>query len=225
MTTTQAFDYDALPDLLERMTGDEKHDPASHSTLDIVWTLYDRVLDIPGTDHPDRDRFYLSKGHGPTAYYAVLAARGLLDVESLDGFASFDSPLGHHPDRRLIDAVEISSGSLGHGLALAIGATVGRVIRGDEGRSFVLMGDGELDEGSVHEAIALAGRLGLGRLTAIVVDNQSSLLGWGGGIASRFTVEGWDAQVVDGRDHDALATALSSPHPDRPKVVVAEVRR
>jgi transketolase len=225
MTKTQTFDYDALPDLLERMTGDEKHDPASHSTLDIVWTLYDRVLDIPGADHPDRDRFYLSKGHGPTAYYAVLAAKGLLDVESLDGFASFDSPLGHHPDRRLIDAVEISSGSLGQGLALAIGATVGRVIRGDGGRSFVLMGDGELDEGSVHEAIALAGRLGLGRLTAVVVDNQSSLLGWEGGIASRFTVEGWDAQLVDGRDHDALAAALSAPHPDRPKVVVAEVRR
>ncbi len=225
MTTTQTLGYDSLWDLMARMTGDEKHDSASTSTLDVIWTLYDRVLDIPTHDHPDRDRFYLSKGHGPTAYYATLAAKGLLDLEALDGFASFDSPLGHHPDRRLIDAVEISSGSLGHGLALAIGATVGRVLRGNDGRSFVLMGDGELDEGSVHEAIALAGRLELGRLTAVVVDNRSSLLGWDGGIASRFTVEGWEAAVVDGRDHDALAAALSKPHPDRPKVVVAEVRR
>ena len=225
MTTSETLGYEDLPGLMARMTGDEKHDPASSSTIDVVWALYDRVLDIPAPDHPDRDRFYLSKGHGPVAYYAVLAAKGLLDVDVLEGFASFDSPLGHHPDRRLVDAVEISSGSLGHGLALAIGATIGRVLRGDEGRSFVLLGDGELDEGSVHESIALAGRLGLGRLTAIVVDNRSSLLGWDGGIAERFLVEGWDAEVVDGRDHDALAAALASPHPDRPKVVVAEVLR
>lgn len=225
MTTTIDPGYDALPDLMARMSGDEKHDPAAHSTLDVLWVLYDRVLDIPAPDHPDRDRFYLSKGHGPIAYYAVLAAKGFVPIEALDGFAGADSILGHHPDRRLVPGVEVSSGSLGHGLALAIGATVGRVIRGTGGRSFVLMGDGELDEGSVHEAIALAGRLGLGRLTAIVVDNRSAFLGWEGGIASRFEVEGWAAEVVDGRDHDALAAALSAPHPDRPKVVVAEVGR
>ena len=223
MTTT--LGYNDLPGLMARMTGDEKHDPASSSTLDVVWALYDRVLDVPAPTDPDRDRFYLSKGHGPTAYYAVLAAKGLLDIELLDGSASFDSPLGHHPDRRLVDAVEISSGSLGHGLALAIGATIGRVLAGNGGRSSVLMGDGELDEGSVHEATALAGRLGLGRLTAVVIDNRSSLLGWDGGIAGRFEVEGWEADVVRGRDHDALAESLSAPHPDRPKVVVAEVSR
>lgn len=225
MPTTTPLDYADLPGLLARMSGDEKHDPASHSTLDVVWTLYDRVLDIPSPDHPDRDRFYLSKGHGPMAYFAVLAAKGFIPVDVLDGFAGFESPLGHHPDRRLVPGVEISSGSLGHGLALAVGATVGRIIRGDGGRSFVLMGDGELDEGSVHEAIALAGRLGLGRLTAVVVDNRSSLLGWDGGVAARFEVEGWASELVDGRDHDQLAAALSAPHPDRPKVVVAEVVR
>lgn len=217
--------YRDLPGLMARMTGDEKHDPASHSTIDVVWTLYDRVLHIPAPDHPDRDRFYLSKGHGPVAFYAVLAAKGFIEPEILDGFAASDSPLGHHPDRRRVPGVEISSGSLGHGLALAVGATVGRVIAGLGGRSFVLMGDGELDEGSVHEAIALAGRLSLGRLTAIVVDNRSSLLGWPGGIAERFTREGWSAEIVDGRDHDRLAAALSDDHPDRPKVVVAEVGR
>lgn len=223
MTSSTTFGYDDLPGLMARMTGDEKHDPAAHSTLGVVWALYDRVLRIPAPDHPDRDRFYLSKGHGPIAYYAVLAAKGYLPMDALDGFAGFDSILGHHPDRRLVPGVEISSGSLGHGLALAIGATVGRVIRGHGGRSFVLLGDGELDEGSVHEAIALAGRLGLGRLTAVVVDNRSSLLGWPGGVASRFEVEGWEAVVVDGRDHDALADALDAPHPERPRLVVAEV--
>ena len=225
MTTTTDLGYPDLAALMARMTGDEKHDPAAHSTLDVVWTLYDRVLHIPSPDHPDRDRFYLSKGHGPVAYYAVLAAKGFIPIDTLDGFAGFTSPLGHHPDHRLLPGVEISSGSLGHGLALAIGATVGRVIRGVGGRSFVLMGDGELDEGSVHEAIALAGRLGLGRLTVVLVDNRSSLHGWEGGIAARFEVEGWAAEVVDGRDHDALAAALDAPHPERPKVVVAEVAR
>ena len=88
-----------------------------------------------------------------------------------------------------------------------------------------MLGDGELEEGSIHEAIALAGRLGLGRLTAVVVDNRSAALGWPGGIAARFTGEGWEAEVVDGRDHDALSRSLDADHPDRPKVVVAEVLR
>lgn len=225
MTTTTMTTYDDLDGLMRRMTGDEKHDAAAHSTLDVLWVLHTRVLamDPARPDDPDRDRFYLSKGHGPMAYYAVLAATGWLPHDTLDGFAGFDSPLGHHPDRRLVPGVEISSGSLGHGLALAVGATVGRILRGRGGRSFVLLGDGELDEGSVHEAIALAGRLGLGRLTAVVVDNRSAALGWPGGIASRFAGEGWEAEVVDGRDHDALARSLDAAHPDRPKVVVAEV--
>ena len=75
-------------------------------------------------DDPDRDRFLLSKGHGPAAYYAVLAAKGFVDVEGLAGFGTFESPLGHHPDRMLVPGVEISSGSLGHGLPIAVGMTL-----------------------------------------------------------------------------------------------------
>ena len=111
--------------------------------------LYDRLL-------RDEDRFFLSKGHGPTAYYAVLAAKGLLDVDELDGFGSWDSRLGYHPDRALAPGVELSSGSLGHGLAIAVGAALtGR-------RVYCLVGDGELDEGSNWEAVQWAGRIGLG---------------------------------------------------------------
>ena len=109
MAIAQHLGYDDLPELLTRLTGDEKHDWSSLSTLDVLWVLYDRVL-------TDDDRFLLSKGHGPTAYYAVLAAKGFIPVEALDGFGSFDSPLGYHPDRVLVPGVEISSGSLGHGL-------------------------------------------------------------------------------------------------------------
>lgn len=221
-------DVDALDEVrryLTVMTGDEKHSAASTSTLDVIWTLYDRVLRVsPETvDHPDRDRFLLSKGHGPMAFYAVLAAKGFIDPELLEDFGSFDSPLGHHPDRVLVPGVEVSSGSLGHGLAIGVGVAKAIEIRGDVGRVFVLMGDGELDEGSVHEAIALAGRIGLDRLTAIVIDNDSAYHGWPGGITSRFRLEGWETVDVDGRDHDAIEAAFGRCHIGAPLAVVAHV--
>lgn len=221
MTTT--LDLAAL---FRRMTGDEKHEWAAASTLDVIWVLYDRVLDVsPATvDHPDRDRFLLSKGHGPMAYYAVLAAKGFLDPSTLDDWTTFSSPLGQHPDRTLVSGVEIGSGSLGHGLALAVGTALGlRAQNRDKPRVFVLVGDGELDEGSNHEAIALASRLNVDGLTAIAIDNGSASHGWPGGIASRFIVEGWHATTVDGRDHDALYAALATRH-DRPNAVVATIR-
>lgn len=225
MTTRTAIGYDDLGDLLARMTGDEKHEPASHSTLDVLWVLHHDVmhLDPDRPDHPDRDRFVLSKGHGPMAYYAVLASLGFLQPSVLDGFATFDSPLGGHPDRMLVPGVEVGSGSLGHGLAIAAGMAEGLRRSGRTGpRVFCLLGDGELDEGSNHEAIAYAGRTGLDRLTAIVVDNRSAALGWPGGIASRFEVEGWVSATVDGRDHAALRDALTTPT-HRPDVVVARI--
>jgi len=215
-----------LHDLLSRVTGDEKHGPSAHSTLDVLWVLYDRVLRVdPRTiDDPDRDRFLLSKGHGPAAYFAVLAARGFLDPAQLDGLGRWDSPLGHHPDRLRVPGVEISSGSLGHGLPLAIGVTLGLRAQGlTIPRVYVLVGDAELDEGSNHEAIAYAGMTGLDRITTVVVDNASATHGWPGGISSRFTVNGWSSSDVDGRDHDQIETGLRAHQPGRPHVVVAHV--
>jgi transketolase len=213
MATTTTLGYDDLPELLTRLTGDEKHDRSSLSTLDVLWVLYDRVLG-------DEDRFLLSKGHGPAAFYAVLAAKGIVPVDALGGFGSFDSVLGYHPDRKLAPGVELSSGSLGHGLGVAVGAALtGR-------RVWCLVGDGELDEGSNWEAVQYAGRIGLSCLTAVVVDNASAWHGWPEGIERRFMLEGWIAQRVDGRDHEALEAALL-PDPDatRPRCVVAEVTR
>ena len=125
------------------MTGDEKHDEAATSTIDILWVLYDQVLRVtPATaDSPDRDRFLLSKGHGPNAYYAVLAAKGFVPLSALSTFGQFNSPLGHHPDRLLVPGVEVSSGSLGHGLGLAVGTALGLRLQGrDEPRVVVLWG-------------------------------------------------------------------------------------
>ena len=112
--------YAELPGLMTLMTGDEKHGPSATSTLDVLWVLYDQVLRVsPDTaDDPGRDRFLLSKGHGPAAYYAVLAAKGFFPESWLTGFGSASSPLGYHPDRSLVPGVEIASGSLGHGLPL-----------------------------------------------------------------------------------------------------------
>jgi transketolase len=208
------------------MSGDEKHDHAAASTLDVLWVLYDQVLRVsPQTaGDADRDWFLLSKGHGPMAYYAVLAAKGFIDLAALPGYGGFDSILGHHPDRNLIAGVEIASGSLGHGLPIGVGVALGLLARGlHRARVFVLIGDGELDEGSNHEAIAFAGAVGLDQLTAVLVDNASSTYGWPGGAETRFTREGWAATRVGGRDHAALAAALSAPHPGAPKVVVATI--
>ena len=125
----------------------------------------------------------------------------------------------------LVPGVEISSGSLGHGLPIAVGVALALDAVGpSEPRVVCLVGDAELEEGSNFEAIQLAGRLGIGRLTAVVVDNGSSTLGWPGGIEGRFELEGWSAVRVDGRDHDALERAFASPGTNRPLVVVAEVR-
>jgi transketolase len=232
------IEYRDLHHALTRMTGAEKHAPSATSTLDALYVLYDRVLDVAPErrDDPERDRFVLSKGHGPMAYYAVLAARGFFPPDVLDGFGGFDSPLGHHPDRSHVPGVEVSSGSLGHGLPIAVGIALAlrarqREVRPTSSRArawsrsprvVVMLGDAELDEGSNHEAIAYAARAQLDALTAIVIDNDSASLGWPGGIATRFEGEGWLARTVDGRDHGALERALVAPK-GRPLAVIAKV--
>lgn len=220
--------YRDLPRLMSAQTGDEKHSSSATSTLDVLWVLYDRILRVhpDRPDDPDRDRFLLSKGHGPTAYYAVLAAKGFITPELLPTFGRYDSPLGHHPDRTLVPGIEIGSGSLGHGLGIAVGLVLGlRAAGRAEPRVFCLVGDAELDEGSNHEAIAVAGRIGLEELTCVAVDNESSTHGWPGGIGARFALEGWVSTAVSGRDHDALEAAFRTPHPGRPLAVVASVER
>lgn len=225
-TAERRYTYEDLPGLLSLMSGDEKHGPAATSTLDALWVLYDRVLRVTPErmDDPERDRFLLSKGHGPMAYYAVLAAKGFVPVKWLPGFGSYASPLGHHPDRVLVPGAEIGSGSLGHGLPIAVGTALGLRAQGlHEPAVWVLVGDAELDEGSNHEAIAYAGPAGLDRLHTVVIDNSSASHARPGGIAARFEAAGWSVESVDGRDHEALYEAFSAPHPGRPRVVIAQV--
>ncbi len=216
---------DRINQLMGHMTGDERHSSAATSTLDVIRVLYERVLDVsPETiGDPSRDRFYLSRGHGPMAYYAVLVDRGYFPEPWLPGWVGFDSPLGYHPDRNLVPGVEISSGSLGHGLPLAVGTVLGLRAQGIGSRVVVLVGDAELDEGSNHEAIELAAALALDALTVVVIDNQSSSYAVPGRIEQRFAVEGWHTAAVDGRDHDLLEKALSHRPIGRPNVVITHV--
>ncbi|MGH8794825.1 MAG: transketolase [Stackebrandtia sp.] len=220
MTTTAFAD---VRQLAQRTVVDPRY-PVNTYTLDAIWVLYDRVLNVtPETaDEPDRDRFLLSKGHGPGAFYAVLAAKGFIPADWLDHVSDADSPLGAHPDATRTPGVEISSGSLGHGLPLGVGTALGLRAQGLlASRVYVLVGDAELDEGSNHEALAYAGAVGLSNLTVIVADNSSATHGWPGGIARRFAANGWTAQTVSMHDHDMLHTAVTAHSPAAPHVVVA----
>src|SRR5689334_7547985 len=198
-----------LMDLIARARGDEKHDASSYSTLDVIDVLYDVMrFDPKQPDWDGRDRFILSKGHGPLAFYAVLIKNGFFAAEEMERFLTWDGILGAHPDRNRVPGVEASTGSLGHGLPMAVGVAYALRARGlDEQRVFVLTGDAELNEGSNWEAILHAGAVGLGNLTLVVIDNRSSSIAMGD-IEQKLAAFGWDAASADGRDHDELRAAL-----------------
>jgi transketolase len=210
-------------DLIARARGDEKHDASSYSTLEAIDVLYEVMHFDPANPQWDgRDRFILSKGHGPLAFYAVLVQHGFFSAEELERFLTWDGILGGHPDRNRVPGVEASTGSLGHGLPMAVGVAYALRARGaDEQRVFVLTGDAELNEGSNWEAILHAGSVGLSNLTLIVIDNRSSTVELGD-IAAKLAAFAWDAVSVDGRDREALRAAYER-RADMPTAIVAVV--
>jgi len=222
---TRTVTLDDVRALMARATGDEKHEESTTSAMDALWVLYDRVLRIDPTapDAEDRDRFIVSKGHGPAALYAILAAKGFFPAAWLDRFLEHHGHLGSHPDRTQVPGIEASTGSLGHGLPMSIGVALALRAKGLRAqRTFVLCGDAELNEGSNWEAILLAPQLALGNLTLLVIDNHSSILTmqpW----PERIGSFGWDVSVVDGHDHDALERSFCVRHDDVPTAVVADV--
>ncbi|HEY6542773.1 MAG TPA: transketolase [Ktedonobacteraceae bacterium] len=213
-----------LRPLLKELTGDEKHDASSHSTLDVLWVLYDRVLryDPRNPRSEERDRFVLSKGHGPVAYYAILADKGFFPVAELKKFRQWDSILGAHPDRNQVPGVETSTGSLGHGLPMAVGMALALRLKQSDRRIFALIGDGECNEGSIWEAIIQAGHRQLSNLTCIAINNHSSSIELGD-LAAKFAAFGWAATTINGRDHDQIYHALIHPDNERPTAIVAEI--
>jgi transketolase len=178
----------------------EGHIPSAFSIVDIIATLYEKVL------KPD-DYFILSKGHGCAARYVVLEQRGVLRGVDIEQYGTFDGTLGGHPDRTKASGVLCSTGSLGHGLPMAVGLALGLKIQGKTGRVFVLVGDGECHEGTTWESALVAKNLWL-NLTVIVDNNHSAqqLIPhaepfW------QFKGFGWDAYEVNGHDQGQIACA------------------
>src|SRR5690242_12272288 len=203
------------------------HIGSALSIADIVAALYGHVLRIPAPRHPDRDRFVLAKGHAVLAVYGALFLRGFLTEAELATYCVDDTLLGVHPDHRLA-GVDFSTGSLGMGLSIGVGATLAARLSASPRRTFVLMSDAECNEGSVWEAAMFAAHHRLGRLTAIIDLNGQQALGRTEDVlslapmAERWRAFGWNAIDCDGHDVDALAGALAEPTDAEapPRVVV-----
>lgn len=217
-------DVRRIENLMSRASGDEKHDPSTRSTMGVLWILYDRVLRFDAADPrwEGRDRFLLSKGHGPLALYAILADKGFFGVDELDRFLTWDGILGGHPDRNRVPGIEISTGSLGHGFPMAVGVALALQMKRSDRRVFVLIGDGEANEGSVWETALLAGSLPLPNLTAILINNHSSTRPLGD-VGEKFATFGWRTATVEARDHDVVERELRARDGQRPSMVVAVI--
>jgi len=182
------------------------HIPSALSILDIVWALYDKILQ-------EGDRFVLSKGHGCLALYVVLAEKGIISSEQLADFTKHGSILGGHPDRNKVPGVVCSTGSLGHGLPQAVGIALAKKIKNETGRVYCLVGDGECNEGSIWEAAMLAAHHKLNNLTVIVDYNRSTDRAINlGDLESKFEAFGFDVDSVQGHNCAQLGNALKSKY-------------
>jgi len=199
------------------------------SVLDVLTTLVFGVLDIDPQQpqSPDRDRLILSKGHSAGALYATLSAAGFFAETELETFAQPLSALNGHPNRTKVPGVETNTGPLGHGLPVGVGMAVAGTLARSARRVFVILGDGELQEGSNWEAAMTAGHRKLANLTAIVDRNR---LQQGARTEETVTLEplgekwaafGWRVIEVDGHDHAGLLDAFTGPRDGRPTCVIA----
>lgn len=199
------------------------------SVTDILATLFFGVLDLDPANptRPDRDRFILSKGHCAAALYSTLALRGFIPAELLGSFMAPLSVLNGHPNRRKVPGVEANTGPLGHGLPIGVGSAIAARLSGASWRTFVVLGDGELQEGSNWEAAMSAGHRGLDNLTAIVDRNR---LQQGARtedtnrlepLADKWRAFGWEVIELDGHDHAALWAAFTAAPAGKPRCVIA----
>ncbi len=204
------------------------HAGGALSAADILTALYGAVLRVRPAEPnwPGRDYFILSKGHASAALYATLAEFGFLPRAELSTYARSGSRLAGHPLRR-VPGVEFPTGSLGHGLSLGLGLALAALRDGRSNRTFVLLGDGELQEGSVWEAAGSAFALGVGNLTAVVdvnglqINGSTRRVAGAVDLAARWAGFGWQVIELDGHDLGALTEALSASVPGQPTVLLA----
>lgn len=209
------------------------HYASTFSCAEILATLYYGVMDLRRgePDWVDRDRFLFGKGHAAVGLYPILADLGFLSPQVLDEYATLGNPLGDHPDRTRVPGVDFSSGSIGHALSAGLGMSLAGRLAGREYNTFVLLGDGEQNEGQVWEAAMSAAHHRAGRTIAIVDRNGYCLDGPVDEVmgieplADKWRAFGWDVHEVDGHDVSALHRVLRAladrEQPTQPAVVIA----
>jgi transketolase len=202
------------------------HVGSGFSIADILAVLYGAIMQVDPQhpEWPERDRLVVSKGHAAAAVYAVLANRGFFPRQMLDGYCCNGSLLTGHVSHA-VPGVELSTGSLGHGLSVAAGFALAARLAGNKSRSFVLMSDGECDEGSIWEGALFAGHHRLANLVAIIDYNKIQSFGRVADVldlepfADKWRSFGWEVREVDGHDHAALRTAFEEA-PRRPMALI-----
>jgi transketolase len=217
------------------LAGDGHPGPAL-SIADIVAALYFRVLNVDPENPrwPERDRLILSKGHACPVVYAALARRGFFSLDELPGLRSLGSMLQGHPDMNKTPGIDVTAGSLGHGISLGLGMTIAGRYNGHDYTTYVITGDGELEEGIVWEAAMAASHFEAGGLIVFVDHNgfqsgdrqvgaMSGLLP----ILPKWEAFGWHCQVIDGHDFDQILNAVESARAEasRPSMILSQTTK
>ena len=208
------------------------HIGGDFSVTDILATLFGSILNVDpkNPNKSDRDRIILSKGHAAVALYSALALRGFFPVEDLKTFAKPLSNLNGHPNRNKVPGVESNTGPLGHGFPIAVGTAIGAQLAKNGSRTFVIMGDGELQEGSNWEAAMFAGHRKLTNLIAVIDRNgfqqgsPTAKTNELDPLDKKFESFGWEVVVLDGHDHAALHKAFTDPQ-TKPRVIIAQTTK
>lgn len=211
------------------------HPGGSLSATDLVTALYFNIMNHEPSkpDWEDRDRFILSKGHACPVLYSCMARTGYFPLEELKTLRRIDSRIQGHPEVRKLPGIEASTGSLGQGLSIGIGLALGAKLQGKTFRSFVLMGDGEINEGQVWEAALYAGNKKLDNLVAIVDVNRQQLDGWVKDImpldplADKWKAFGWEVLEIDGHNMEEIVATFQKAETikGKPTVILANTTK
>ena len=210
--------------IIASSTAKEGHIPSALSILDILYVLYNNFIDINMIKNKalDRERFVLSKGHASLGLYAILMENNIISENLFDDFATYNSILGGHPDTNKVLGVEASTGSLGHGFPMAVGMSLGYKIKNITSRVFVLIGDGECNEGTIWESALLASHHKLNNLTCVIDYNHSTDRAMQmGNISDKFKSFGWESINIDGHNHEEILKALNNVDKVKPLAIIA----
>lgn len=215
-------------------TAKSGHYSSVFSCAELFAVLYYRTLRLDPVlpDWPERDRFLLGKGHAAIGWYPILADLGYFSEEWLDSYTRLGSALGDHPDMNKVPGCDFSSGSIGHNLSVGVGIALAARLRRSDYLTWVMLGDGELNEGQVWEAAMSAGHYGLSNIIAVVDANGMGLDGDMADvmtiepIAEKFTSFGWSVDEIDGHDIGAIVAAFElAQQAARPHLIIARTRK